>query len=170
MWPLGLQVTQQTRGGTENQDRCSCSFFQTRLLSASMSYRWPKEVAGTVHRLFHLISCSTYVSCWNISPVKIRALVLLYTAGEWLAHSRGSIRVEWMNEKIFWCSCCGSAVTNLTNIHEDVGSIPGLDQWVKDPALPYGVGHRCSLDLVLLWLRCCCGYDIGRQLQLWFNP
>ena len=38
-----------------------------------------------------------------------------------------------------WHSHLGSAVTNLTSIHEDADLIPGLDQWVKDHTMPWAV-------------------------------
>ena len=51
---------------------------------------------------------------------------------------KGFTDKEYLNV-VTGSSCCGSVVINLTRIHEDVGSVPGLAQgWsVKDLVLPW---------------------------------
>ena len=59
-------------------------------------------------------------------------------------------------------SIVAQQVRNLTGIHEDTSSIPGLTQWVKDLALLQAETYVTDAAPT----PCCCGCGIGWQLQL----
>ena len=55
-------------------------------------------------------------------------------------------------------------VKNPISIHE--GWIPGLAQWVKDPALLQAAAQTTDAA----WIGHCCGCGVGQQLQHQLDP
>ena len=63
-------------------------------------------------------------------------------------------------------SHCDTVETNPTRNHMVAGFIPGLSQWVKDPAPPWAVVSVKDMA----WIPSCYGSGVGQRLQLRFDP
>ena len=92
-------------------------------------------------REFGVSSCTLFHVEW------ISNEVLLCSTGNSI-QALGIDHGRWYQKKNVGVPAVAQWVKNLTNIHEDAGSIPGLAQWVKDLALQW-LWCRLKLQLQL---------------------
>ena len=125
------------------------------ILCFSSSLRYPDKTISCIFLEFFQI-LKTTTEWKKLSAADLRVLriknVTLVTLPCYLTINQSENCISWSHFlqpcthalngalKMFcWEYHCDSVVTNPASIHEDVGLIPGLNQCVKDPALPWAV-------------------------------
>ena len=108
------------------------------------------------------ISCGSSLVAQRLEDPALSLLWLGSLLWDWfdpwpeeLLHASGQKKsLTRLFNKILGSSCCGTAEMNLTSIREDVGLVPGLNSvgWGSGVAVSCGVGPKCSLGPVWLWL------------------
>ena len=77
-----------------------------------------------IYRIFLIrSSVDGHLGCFHVLAIVDSAVVNI------------GVHVSFSVKVLSGSSCCGSVETNLASFHEDTDLIPGLTQWVKDPAL-----------------------------------
>ena len=105
--------------------------------------------------------CSKYLLPLSLYFVILDPISILLVNCVFLTILNKTEEPPW-RQGCFWSSHCGVVETNLTRNHKVAGLIPGLAQWVKDPALPWAVVW-VSVE-AQIWH--CCGFGVGRLQQL----